>query len=125
MNSSARFSHVLRAANGYDLVSHVIGFCRSLREDGLLVGPSETADAIRSLSLVDLMDRDQVYWAFRTILVSRMDETAAFDDCFRRFWTFQSPQVCPDPRGHDTPSSRTYSGRGHTLLFQTDPGSGR
>ena len=95
MNSSARFSHVLNAANGYDLVSHVIGFCRSLRKYGLLVGPSETADAIRSLRLVDLMDRDQVYWAFRTILVSRMDETAAFDDCFRRFWTFQSPQAVP------------------------------
>ena len=92
------FTHHLNTGEGtamqprYDLVSHTIRFCRSLRGHGLLVGPSETADAIQSLGLVDLMDRDQVYWALRTILVSRMDEIAAFDDCFWQFWTFRLPQ---------------------------------
>ena len=72
-----------------DLVSHVIHFCRSLREHGLLVGPSETTDAISSLSLVNILDKNQVYWAFRAVLVSRADEIAAFDDCFTGFWSFQ------------------------------------
>ena len=76
----------------HDLVSHVVRFCRSLRKNGLLVGPSETADAIQSLGLVDLMDRGQVYWAFRTVLVSRPDEIEAFDACFYRFWTFRRPE---------------------------------
>ena len=84
-------SHQGRDNSGHDLVSHVIRFCRSLREHGLLVGPSETADAARSLGLVDLLDRDQVYWAFRTVLVSRADEISVFDGCFRRFWSFQLP----------------------------------
>ena len=75
----------------YDLVSHVINFCRSLRKNGLLVGPSETADSLRSLSLLDVMDREQVYWAFRAILVSRVHEIPAFDECFRRFWTLHMP----------------------------------
>ena len=74
-----------------DLVSHVIHFCRSLRENGLLVGPSETADALQSLGLLDVMDREQVYWAFRTILVSRVYDVPIFDECFRRFWTLHMP----------------------------------
>ncbi len=84
----------------YDLVSHVIHFCRSLREHGLLVGPSETTDAVRSLGLVNILDGEQVYWAFRAILVSRLDEVVAFDDCFRQFWTFRYPQAAtPLPPG--------------------------
>ena len=73
----------------YDLVSHVVRFCRSLRERGLLVGPSETADAARGLALVNPLDQDQIYWCLRAILVSRVDEIEAFDDCFHQFWTFR------------------------------------
>ena len=82
----------------YNLVSHIIYFCRSLRKNGLLVGPSETADALQSLGLLDVMDREQVYWAFRTILVSRVHEVPVFDECFRRFWTLHGPpdtSPCP------------------------------
>ena len=80
-----------------DMVSHCISFCRELREHGLLVGPSETADSLRALSFVDILDKWQVYWALRTILVSRADETPAFDDCFDRYWNFRhSPG--PDAR---------------------------
>ena len=85
----------------YDLVSHVVRFCRSLRERGLLVGPSETAAAVQGLALVNPLDQDQVYWCLRAILVSRVDEIEAFDDCFRQFWTFRQLQdnspVLPEP----------------------------
>ena len=76
----------------HDVVSHTVHFCRSLREYGLLVGPSETSDAILSLGLVDPLDRNQVYWAFRAILVSRVSEIPSFDECFRQFWTFRLPR---------------------------------
>ena len=79
----------------FGLVAHLIRFCRSLRERGLLLGPSETAEAVRSLDLVDIMDKDQVYWALRTVLVSRMDEIDAYDECFHRFWPWQGPQYAP------------------------------
>ena len=55
----------------WDMVSHCISFCRELREQGLLVGPNETADSLRALSSVDILDEVQVYWALRSILVSR------------------------------------------------------
>ena len=85
-----------------DLLSHVINFCRSLRERGLLVGPSASADALRCLGLVDLMDSGQVYWAFRALLVSRADEIESFDEEFRRFWSFQRPRMAP-PQLHGQP----------------------
>ena len=86
----------------YNLVSHIIYFCRSLRKKGLLVSPSETADALQSLGLLDVMDREQVYWAFRTILVSRVHEVPVFDECFRRFWTLHGPpDTSPSPPNTD------------------------
>ena len=48
------------------------------------------------LSAVDILDEGRVYWALRTILVSRADEIPAFDDCFQRYWNFKSTQGSSD-----------------------------
>ncbi len=72
----------------YDFVAHVTSFCRALRSYGLLIGPAETADAVRALALVDIMDRGRVYWTLRCLLVSRREEARAFDELFDRFWDF-------------------------------------
>ena len=65
----------------------------------MLIGPAETSDSLQALTLVDILDREQVYWALRTVLVSRSDEVPAFDDCFRFYWTF----VGIEARQSDTP----------------------
>lgn len=104
-----------------DLVPHVIDFCRRLRERGLLVGPSESADTLRCLSLADLMDREQVYWAFRTILVSRAGEVESFDEEFRRFWSFQRPGMAPPHVQGQPPDGGIASSRG-TARAMTDDG---
>ena len=67
----------------YDFVSHVTRFCRALRRHGMLVGPLETADAIRSLTVVDVMDYGRVYWALRSVLVSRQEEFPIYDELFQ------------------------------------------
>ena len=82
-----------------DLVSHVTRFCRALRDQGLLVGAGETAVALRALTLVDVMDRGQVYWSLRGLLVSRPHEVPSFDECFHAFWTVRPPDAGP---GMDT-----------------------
>ena len=83
-----------------DLISHVVHFCRALRQEGLPVGPAETADALRALATVRVTDRDQVYWTFRTVLLSRVGEAEAFDRCFSRFWTSRPPAGSTEsPRG--------------------------
>ena len=86
----------------YDFVSHFTHFCRSLRGHGLLVGPQETADALRAVHAVNVMDRGRVYWTLRSVLLSRHDEISIFDQLFERFWAFE-----PMPE-------RPAAGPGHT-----------
>ena len=84
--------------SNYDFISHLTGFCRMLREHGLLIGPLETSDAIRAVSMVDLMTEGRIYWTLRSLLVSRHEQLATFDVMFARFWNFQPlPRVKPPP----------------------------
>lgn len=75
-----------------DLMRAMLAFGGVLRASGLLVTTPELMDAVRALELVDLMDRDEVYRALRTVLVSRMEEQPAFDRCFEAFWRFQAEE---------------------------------
>jgi uncharacterized protein with von Willebrand factor type A (vWA) domain len=70
----------------------MLAFGGVLRASGLPVTTPELMDAVRALELVDLMDRDEVYRALRTVLVSRMEEQPAFDRCFEAFWRFQAEE---------------------------------
>src|SRR6266852_3564959 len=73
-----------------DLTRAMLAFGSVLRASGLPVTTPELMDAVRALEVVDLMDRDEVYLALRTVLVSRMEEQPAFDRCFESFWKFQA-----------------------------------
>jgi len=73
-----------------DLMRAMLAFGGVLRASGLPVTTPELMDAVRALEIVDLMDRDEVYRALRTVLVSRMEEQPAFDRCFEAFWRFQA-----------------------------------
>ncbi len=73
-----------------DLTRAMLAFGGVLRVSGLPVTTPELMDAVRALEVVDLMDRDEVYLALRTVLVSRMEEQPAFDRCFESFWKFQA-----------------------------------
>ncbi len=75
-----------------DLMRAMLAFGGVLRASGLPVTTPELMDAVRALELVDLMDRDEVYRALRTVLVSRMEEQPAFDRCFEAFWRFQADE---------------------------------
>ncbi len=81
-----------------DLVTHCIRFCRTLRQQGLLVGPNETSDSLRALASVDILDQQQVYWSLKSVLVSRADEIPFFDACFDAYWSFREPYASvPQP----------------------------
>ena len=73
-----------------DLTRAMLAFGGVLRASGLPVTTPELMDAVRALEVVDLMDRNEVYLALRTVLVSRMEEQPAFDRCFESFWRFQA-----------------------------------
>ena len=61
------------------------------------MGPSETADAARCLGLINLLDRIQVYWGLRTVLVSRPEDIHAFDELFGAFWPPTTPVTADSP----------------------------
>ena len=73
-----------------DLLTATLRFGQTLRTAGLAPTIPELRDAVRSLEVIDLMDRDEVYLALRAVLVARVEETPAFDRCFEAFWRFHA-----------------------------------
>ena len=72
--------------SGERLAANVAHFTRLLRRAGLRVGPGDTLDAQRAVAAVDIMQRDQFYWALHAVLVRRHPDHALFDEAFRLFW---------------------------------------
>lgn len=81
------------------LVAAVTRFCRALRERELLVSPAEMVDALRALDQVDIGDRQEVYLALRSVLVSRVEDQAVFDALFDSF-AYGAPDLSPNEPDH-------------------------
>lgn len=69
-----------------DLLAATARFCRVLRARGVGVTTAGVQDAVRTLALVDLGDREEVRQALRTVLVARREELVVFDTAFEAFW---------------------------------------
>ena len=67
-------------------VERVTGFCRLLRERGLPVTPAASIDATRVLEWIDLGDRLDLYFAFRSLLATRRRDQPVFDASFAEWW---------------------------------------
>jgi len=72
--------------SGDRLAANVVHFTRLLRRAGLRVGPGDTLDAQRAVAAIDVLSRDQFYWALHAALVRRHADHALFDEAFRLFW---------------------------------------
>jgi hypothetical protein len=90
--------------SGSALVRQVVTFGRVLREAGLEVGPGRVIDALHGLDAVELERRDNVYWALRQTLVSRVEDIEAFDRAFAA-WFLRAPELAP-PRTPTTERRR-------------------
>jgi uncharacterized protein with von Willebrand factor type A (vWA) domain len=75
-----------------DLTTAMLRFGQMLRAAGLGVTVSEVMDAVRALAVIDLMDRDEVHRAVRTVLATRVEEFPSFDRCFDAFWKFHAEE---------------------------------
>src|SRR5438552_1167594 len=67
--------------------------------NGQLAGQKGAGDALRGPAAVDVSNRRECYLALRTVLTSRYDDLAVFDEVFREFWNPPAPQ----PTGADQP----------------------
>ncbi|MFI9505081.1 VWA domain-containing protein [Nocardia sp. NPDC052566] len=61
---------------------HLVGFVEALRARGIPVGPSETVDAGRVLTVLDLMDREVVREGLACALLRRTTHRTTFDNLF-------------------------------------------
>ncbi|MEO8704593.1 MAG: VWA domain-containing protein [Kofleriaceae bacterium] len=99
---------------GATLAANVVHFVRLLRRAGLRVGPGATIDAAAAASVVDVLQREQLYWALHAVLVHHHADHALFDDAFKLFWrdpaaaTNVLSLLVPHMR---TPTTRTVSRR--------------
>ena len=91
-------------SRGDAVTRKLVTFGRILREAGLEVGPGRVIDALHGLDAVELERRDNVYWALRQTLVSRVEDIEAFDRAFAA-WFLRAPELAP-PRTPTTERRR-------------------
>ena len=68
------------------LADNIVHFARALRKAGMRVGPATVRDAIEAVQAAGIGSRDDFYWTLHSVLVSRHEDHALFDEAFRLFW---------------------------------------
>ncbi len=79
--------------DGDRLITELLRFVELLRRMGLSVGSGQALDATRTLALVDLSRRDDVYAALRAVLLDAHVHEPAFAAAFDRFWRGLAPLI--------------------------------
>lgn len=70
----------------YGLPGHLVGFVEALRAQGISVGPSETVDAGRVMSVLGLGDREELREGLACAVLRRSDYRATYDALFDLWW---------------------------------------
>jgi len=73
-----------------ELDRHLVEFAQLLRTVGLKVSPSEISDATEGLTLIGLVDRENVEAVLRATLVKDVQHSQAFEEAFRAY--FATPE---------------------------------
>jgi uncharacterized protein len=68
------------------LAGHLDGFVRAVREAGIPVGISQAVDAAEVLTVVDLLDREQLRHGLGAVLLQRAAQRPTFDVLFDLWW---------------------------------------
>ena len=71
-----------------EFACHLVHFARYLRARGLSIVPRTAQDLIAAAGAVGLVDRDDVYHAFKAVTVVRAAEIPIFDEAFDLFFGF-------------------------------------
>ncbi|NEK86626.1 VWA domain-containing protein [Blastococcus saxobsidens] len=85
----------LTSAGG--LAGHLDGFVRAVREAGIPVGISQAVDAAEILTVVDLLDREQLRHGLAAVLLQRAAQRPTYDVLFDLWWPLSDrPATGPD-----------------------------
>ena len=94
------------------LAGHLDGFVRAVREAGVPVGISQAVDAAEVLTVVDLLDREQLRHGLAAVLLRRAAQRPAFDVLFDLWWPLTDRPVhgTEDQTGGDDDGEGTADG---------------
>jgi len=90
-------------APGGQLLTHVVGFVRALRSEGLTVTPGQTAAFARALGEISIFDPEAFFHAAQCSLVTRREDQARFAEAFRKFWQSLGLERFPGELLNQTP----------------------
>lgn len=68
------------------VLANIVSFGQLLRDVGLPVGTGQIIAMAEAIAAVTLENREQVYFAARTAVVTRPEQIPTFDVAFARFW---------------------------------------
>ncbi|MGY1744994.1 vWA domain-containing protein [Blastococcus sp. SYSU D00695] len=68
------------------LAGHLDGFVRAIRDAGIPVGISQAVDAAEILTVVDLLDREQLRHGLAAVLLQRGNQRQIYDTLFDLWW---------------------------------------
>src|SRR5438309_10383850 len=68
------------------LAGHLDGFVRAIREAGIPVGISQAVDAAEILTVVDLLQREQLRHGLAAVLLQRAAQRPTYDVLFDLWW---------------------------------------
>jgi uncharacterized protein len=86
------------------LAGHLDGFVRAVREAGIPVGISQAVDAAEILTVVDLLDREQLRHGLAAVLLQRAAQRTTYDVLFDLWWPLSDrPPAASD--GEETDGS--------------------
>jgi uncharacterized protein with von Willebrand factor type A (vWA) domain len=80
-----------------DPVTFITSFSRALRGRGIPSTPASSIDATRALTAIDVADKQDVYFALRSVLVTRRQDFALFDRLFEQWWSSHDRDDGRDP----------------------------
>jgi uncharacterized protein with von Willebrand factor type A (vWA) domain len=84
------------AAEPGGLAGHLDGFVRAVRDAGIPVGISQAVDAAEILTVVDLLDREQLRHGLAAVLLQRAAQRPTYDVLFDLWWPLSDRPVVAD-----------------------------
>ncbi|MBZ9653421.1 vWA domain-containing protein [Phyllobacterium lublinensis] len=106
------------------LADNIVFFARTLRKAGLRVGPASVRDAIEAVLAGGIGSRDDFYWTLHSVLVTRHEDHATFDEAFRLYWRSREliekmlAMFSPVATASQRPQSRAAETRVAEALFK-------
>ena len=73
------------------LLENILRFIRLLRNSGIKIGNQSSIDALNSIKILKIGNRNEFYWALHSNLIYRNEDIEIFDQCFHLFW--QNPKI--------------------------------